>query len=158
MRPNISDGAGEPSSISTKVAILTIFLTSLVINVMYNASLTSFLAVHKATLPYKDLQELYLHTNHKVATVEGSSYLDLLRSGCDIDKKIYAERLVRVKNVKEGVEKSLEGNTAFLWSTQTVYHLIGQTCTHSQLPRCFHTSTGAWAVRKDFPYTGFINY
>ena len=126
---------------------------------MYNASLTSVLAVHKTQLPYNNYQELYLKSDHKVVTVAGTSYITLLKTGNAIEQKIHSERLLIVSSVEEGLEKVSEGNSAFLWTIPPVSLLVGQNCTHLQLPECVYTSlVEGWAVRKDFAYTGFFNY
>ena len=125
---------------------------------MYNASLTSFLAVNKISLPFKSCKDLYLHSNHKVATMEGASYIELLRTGSDFEQKIHRDRLLIVSSVEEGLQKAQEGDVAFLYSIPSVNYLVGQNCTHIKIPQCFYTSTDGWAVRKDFPYTGFINH
>ena len=141
-----------------KTAAFTIFLTSLVLNAMYNASLTSFLAVDKSTLPYNDFLGLFLYSSHKVVIVEGTSYIDQLKSGSPIEVKIHAGRLIIVPTAKEGLERALEGDAAFLGSGPSVTKRIGRNCSHSKIPKAFFRSFDGWAVRKDLPYTGFIQF
>ena len=125
---------------------------------MYNASLTSVLAVHKMSLPYNNYEEFYHNSNHKLATLAGSSYLEQLKTGNEIERRIYSDRHIQVATVEDGLQKALDGNVAFLWTEPAVNLLVGQNCSHSKIPQCFYTSMDGWAVRKDFAYTGFINY
>lgn len=152
--------AEERSTASTKTVIVTIFLTCLVFHAMYNASLTSFLAVHRTTMPYNDIQELYLYSNHKIVTLPGTSYIETLRTGSYIEKKLHDERLTLVPTVEEGIKRvAFDENSAFLWTTTAVNHLLGLNCTHSKIPKCFTDHpTEAWAFRKDFPFAGFIRF
>lgn len=125
---------------------------------MYNASLTSFLAVHKTNLPYNDVEELYLRTSHKVVTVAETSYIEQLKTGSAIERSIYAERLVTVPTIEEGLQKTYDRSTAFIWTTSAVNLMVGRNCSHSKIPRKFFTHEEGWAVRKDFPYKGFIQF
>ena len=110
----------EPSDGSTRIAFLTVFLTSLIVFSMYNASLTSVLAISKVVMPFEDTESLYLATNFKVATASGSSYASMLKNGNDIERKIYKERLIQVQSVSEGLEKTLVQDVALLWSQPLV--------------------------------------
>ena len=148
----------EPSLMSTRIALLTIFITSLLVVSMYNASLTSFLAVHRTTAPFEDIQGLYLHSNYKVAITANSFAVQMLRTGDVISQKIYNERLLFVNNVEEGLKKALEGDVAFLKSHPAVYAQVGHTCTHAQIAKHFYTANIGWLMKKDFPYAGFINH
>ena len=148
----------EPSDGSTRIAFLTVFLTSLIVFSMYNASLTSVLAISKVVMPFEDTESLYLSTNFKVATASGSSYANMLKNGNDIERKIYRERLIQVQSVSEGLEKTLVQDVALLWSQPLVTELIGDKCTHARASKCFYSGPIAWAIRKDFQYAGFINH
>ena len=125
---------------------------------MYNASLTSVLAVQETRLPYHDYKELYQFSNHKLAIVTGSSYYEILKSGNAIERKIFRERILPVQSVEEGLQKALDGNVAFLWTPPMVNHFVGGKCTHYKIPQCFLTAVEGWAVRKNFAYIGFIDH
>ena len=148
----------EPSTGSMRIAFLTMLITCFFISLMYEATLTSFVAVHKIAMPFEGYEQLYLQSDYKVATVSGSSYSHLLRTGNDIQRKIYKERLILVEDVESGLQKALVENTAFIWSTPRVYDLVGQSCSHAQIKKPFYISALSWAVPKDFPYTEFINF
>ena len=87
-----------------------------------------------------------------------TSFVESLKTGNEIEKKIYSERLLLMTSVEEGLRKSLEGDVAFLWVTNLVDEHVGQNCSHIKIPQCLYTYMGGWPVRKDFAYTGFINY
>ena len=125
---------------------------------MYNASLTSVLAVQETHLPYHDYKELYQFSNHKLAIVTGSSYYEILKSGNAIKRKIFRERILPVQSVEEGLQKAADENVAFLWTPPMVNHLVGGNCTHYKIPQCFFTAVEGWAVRKNFAYNGFIDH
>ena len=55
----------EPKRFSTRIATITIFFATLVVFASYSASLTSFLAVFKISLPFTDLESLYYRTNYR---------------------------------------------------------------------------------------------
>ena len=141
-----------------RIAFVTLCLASIIVHAMYCASLTSCLAVDKATPPYNDLRELYLHSSHRVVTVAGTSYVEMLKTGNTIDRKIYAERLILESTVNEAFQKTLDGNTAFLWTEPALNKIIGKNCSHSKISRRFFELPYSWAVRKDFPYTGYIRF
>ena len=61
-------------------------------------------------------------------------------------------------SVKEGLEKSLNDDIAFLWTEEHVADLVGQKCTHAKVSNCYQTSPVTWAMKKDFQYEKFINY
>ena len=109
------------------------------------------------SFPYNSYEEFYYNSNHKLATLAGSVYLEHLKTGNEIEQRIYSDRVIQVATVEDGLEKALDGNVAFLWTEPTVNLLVGQNCSHSKIPQCFYTSMNGWAVRKDFAYTGFIN-
>ena len=72
------------------------FSTSLIVLILYSASLTSFLACHKTVMPFEDSHSLYYSTDMKVATVKGVSYLSSLKGGNEVEKKIFQERMILV--------------------------------------------------------------
>ena len=69
----------EPQAAHTRIALLTIFSTSLVLFTMYSASLTSFLAVKHLSMPFEDLAGLYSHPNFKLGAPHGVAYVEALK-------------------------------------------------------------------------------
>ena len=106
-------------------------------------------------VPFSNYKELYLHSNYKVALTDGSSNVARLKTGNDIEQKIYQERLILVSNMDHGLQKALDEDVAFLNTTNI---LVGKNCSYSKIPQCLRASMAGWAVRKDFPYKGFIDY
>ena len=72
------------------------FTTSLIVFILYSASLTSFLACHKTVMPFEDSHSLYYSTDIKVATVKGVSYLSTLEVGNEVERKIFHDRMLIV--------------------------------------------------------------
>ena len=69
----------EPKRFSTRIAFLTVFLASLVTFSAYSASLTSFLAVVKVSIPFEDLKSMYESTNYRVGSLGGTAFDDLFK-------------------------------------------------------------------------------
>ena len=88
--------SSEPSTGSTRIVFFTMFTTSLIVFILYSASLTSFLACHKTVMPFEDSHSLYYSTDIKVATVKGVSYLSTLEVGNEVERKIFHDRMLIV--------------------------------------------------------------
>ena len=94
------------------------FLSSLLLFTMYSAFLTSLLSVFKLQMPFEDINELYLASDYKVATVDDSAFSTALESGNEIAQKIYRERFQPIKGIDEGVHYVLNGSYALIYGTQ----------------------------------------
>ena len=143
---------------STRIAFMTMILTTLFLFVWYEASLTGALAVHNTVLPFEDTEGLYTKSDFKVATVAGASVMELMKKGNAIEQKIYQDRLMTVADPEEGLRRSLGEKVAFLWDQEVVESVVGQDGTHAKVEKCFYSAPVAWAVRKDFQYKDFMSY
>ncbi len=63
--------------LSSRIAFLTIFGSALVIYASYGASLTSFLAISKVSLPFDSLSNLYYKTSFKMGSIPGTMFEDI---------------------------------------------------------------------------------
>ena len=148
----------EPKRLSTRVAAITIFFSTLVVFAAYSASLTSFLAIFKVSLPFTDLESMYHGTNYKIGSIRNTAFDNMFKQGNDLDKKIFKYRQEYVGSVGEGLEKSNIEEFAFLWDSGTMDFLIGQKCSHIAIPKTVLTSVIAYAIKKNSPYTNMFNY
>ena len=109
-------------------------------------------------MPFEDIKGLYDNSDYKLATVHGSAFVQMFQTGDDFNQKIYRERLLLVSSVQEGLQKTLQGDVAFLWGHSAVYDLVGQACTHAQVEKIYYSAPMGWVIKKDFEYAGFINH
>ena len=148
----------EPKRFSTRIATVTFFFTSLVVFVAYSASLTSFLAIFKVTLPFTDLETMYHGTNYKIGSIRNTAFDNIFKHGNDLDKKIFKDRQEYVGSVTEGLDKSNVEEFAFLWDSGAMDFQIGQKCSHIAIPKTVLTSVLAYAIKKNSSYTNMFNY
>jgi hypothetical protein len=64
----------EPNSISNKIVLYTMFVLGYLLCSAYSASLTSFLAIRKPVLPFRNHYEMYYKTPYKYIGTSGSAY------------------------------------------------------------------------------------
>ena len=148
----------EPKRFSTRISIITILFATLVVFAAYSASLTSFLAVFKVSLPFEGIESMYYETNYKMGSIRNTAFDNMFRLGNELDRKIYKERQEYVGSVSEGLEKSMNEEFAFLWDSGTMDFLIGQKCSHIAIPKTVLNSVIAYVIKKDSPYTNMFNY
>ena len=147
----------QPKSPSTKVAFLTIFFASVVLFGMYNASLTSFLAVTKLQIPFTDLYDLYKNTDYRVAIVDESALMENLKTGTDIEKKILAERVEAITSLDEGIDEMKNADVAVLWDDKPMEVKVAG-CEVVKVQTCFYYSNVVFVTQKGLPYNGIISY
>ena len=148
----------EPKRFSTRIATIAILFASLVVFAAYSASLTSFLAIFKVTLPFTDLPTMYHGTNFKIGSVKNTVFDTMFKTGSEFDKKLFNERYEFVSNIKEGIQKSLDENYGFIWDTYGLAALVGQKCTHVAIPKAVMTSVGVFLMKKKSPCKNMFNY
>ena len=148
----------EPKSSSTKVAFLTIFSASVVLFGMYSASLTSFLAVMKLTMPFSDLYDLFKNTDYRLAIMDESATMQKLKTGTEIERKIHAERVDSIESLDEGIEKIMAGEVAVLWDNTPMAVKVGHSCEVARAQTCFYFATIVFVTQKELPYKGVISY
>ena len=148
----------EPKRFSTRIATITIFFATLVVFAAYSASLTSFLAVFKVSLPFTDLESMYYGTNYKIGSIRNTAFDNLFKMGNELDQKIYNDRQGFVGSVDEGLLKADNEEFAFLWDSGTMDFLIGQKCSHIAIPKTVLNAVIAFVIKKNLPYRSMFNY
>ena len=136
---------------------MTLFLTSLLMFSMYAATLTSFLAVTKITLPFDSIETLHTMTNYRVVTWKNSVYETQLQHGSEIEKKIYWERLDGMSTWRECIDKMSKGNYALLGDSQNINSVVSQTCKIVKT-KTVKRSPVAMIMTKDSMYKDIFNY
>ncbi len=66
----------EPWKISSRIVFFSAFASSMVLYASYSASLTSFLAVKKYSLPFTDYKSFIEQSDYKIFQVPGAHYDD----------------------------------------------------------------------------------
>lgn len=148
----------EPRSTSARTAYLSIFLASVVLFAMYNAALTSFLAVFKLQMPFTNINELYLDTDYRVALQDETAIIQMLRDASGIEKKISDERLDVIISLDEGIAKMKEGNVAVLFDNTAMAVKVGQGCEVVKVQTCYFHNSIVFATQKGLPYRGIISH
>ena len=69
----------EAENFPSRVVLLTILSSTLLIFTAYSASLTSFLAVFKLSFPFVDFQTMYYQTDYVAGSLSGTAYELILK-------------------------------------------------------------------------------
>ena len=69
----------EPSKTSTKILLLLLLFSGIVLNASYSANLTSHLYGFKFKTPFGNLHQLYYDTDFKVGLISGNSLYEYFK-------------------------------------------------------------------------------
>ena len=84
----------EPKSTSTKIIFLLCFLLGLMVVSSFNATLTSYLAVFKLSLPFKTLGGIF-DTEYTIGGISGATYDGFFMAPEGSVKRNIAERIMK---------------------------------------------------------------
>ena len=82
----------------------------------------------------------------------------LFQTSNELDQKILKERYVKVDSVKDGLDKALKEDYAFVWGADSVNSVIGHLCTHVAIKKPFSDEAVAFPAKKQWPYLKLINH
>ena len=146
----------EPRKNSTRIATITMLFTALVVYAAYSASLTSFLAIFKTSMPFSDLESMYIKTSYKIGGAR--FYGDLFKRGNELDKSIFKDRYEVVDSVNDGLQKAIDEEFAFIKNSEALDFLVGQKCSHIIVPNKIADFIIAFVIKKNSPYKNMFNY
>ncbi|KAL6438183.1 hypothetical protein ACFW04_004414 [Cataglyphis niger] len=152
-----------PNKLSMRLAIFSIYLSSLIITSAYSASLISFLTLTKTNLPFSTLEGYVKDGSYKLIVMRNSAEHDMINHvKTPVFLKMH-ELLEDKKNLpftlSDGFKQICERKNLAFYTTEAFKNAmnINLTC------KIIHIESGrtdslAMALTKGNPYTGLMNY
>jgi hypothetical protein len=127
----ITQAGGEfaPIMYPTRVYSVFYWFFAMVVTACYTGNLATFLVAQDQYIPVKHLDQMPSHNNLKWGTLKGSYMEEYIRHVNTIhDFTDLAQGLGYVKNYKEGTDKAMEGNYAFIGTNLLLQYHTGRSC------------------------------
>ena len=146
-----------PKSLSTRtVAGIWYFFTLITIS-SYTANLAAFLTVEKVVYPIESAEDLSKQTEIKYGcVVSGSTRSFFSESSIPTYKKMWdfmsSDPENFVASNKDGRERVLKGNYAFLMESASIEYIVERNCNLTQIGGLLDSKGYGIATRKDSPY------
>lgn len=124
----------NPRAISTRIVGATWWFFTLIIISSYTANLAAFLTVERMISPIESAEQLAAQSSIAYGTLEGGSTMTFFKdSKIDTYRRMWhymktKEPTVFVKNARDGVEKVLAGNYAYLMESTSIEYEVQQNC------------------------------
>ena len=150
----------EPTKVSLRIVLLILATFSLVIVESFGATLTSFFAVVRFSLPFRDLNGLYYNSDYNIGTLKGTSTDSTFRDGNDVQRKVYNERYVNMDSLQEAYDYlKTKPKYAFAFDTNTMASEFGHLCDIMEIrSHVIREGKYVFYARKDYEYLDLINY
>ncbi|XP_072757012.1 probable glutamate receptor [Anoplolepis gracilipes] len=150
-----------PKKLSMRLAIFSIYVSSLVIAAAYSASLISCLTLSKPTLPFSTLEGYVEDGSYKLIVMKNSAEEDLVHHNTSMFLKMH--KLLKKKKylpstLPEGFKQICEQKNLAFYTTE-----VFKSATLNLKCKIMYIETGridslAFALTKGNPYTGLMNY
>ena len=128
----------------------------------FNATLTSYLAVFKLSLPFKTLGGMF-DTEYTIGGISGATYDGFFLAPEGSVKRNIAERIMKVnpdtkvENYEEAHNKMLNEEFSFVVSTKRMNARNKENCLFAQIPGDAGSFQVGFGFPKKFPYASLFN-
>uniref|UniRef100_A0A183FEF2 Glutamate receptor n=1 Tax=Heligmosomoides polygyrus TaxID=6339 RepID=A0A183FEF2_HELPZ len=150
-----------PRAVSTRLLGGTWWVFTLVIISAYTANLAAVLTVSRPFIPIKNLDDLANQTTISYGTIKGGSTMQFFqesRIGSHAKMWDYMKnRDVFVKDNREGVEKAITTNYAYLMESTSLEFEVSQNCNLTQIGGVLGSKGYGIAVQKKSEWTDRIS-
>ena len=152
----------DPKSTSAKIIFLLCFLLGLLVISSFNATLTSYLAVFKLSLPFLSLEGI-LETEYSIGGLSGATYDGFFLAPEGSIKRRVADQLMKpnpdtkLKTYEEAHNKILNERFAFIYSSQRMNGKNNDNCLFAKIPGDVGSFQVALGFPKKFIYASLLN-
>ena len=152
----------DPKSTSAKIIFLLCFLLGLLVVSSFNATLTSYLAVFKLSLPFTSLEGI-LDTDYSIGGLSGATYDGFFLAPKGSVKRRVAEEIMKpnpgtkLKTYEEAHNKILNERFAFIYSSQRMNGENKDNCLFAKIPGNVGSFQVALGFPKKFMYASLLN-
>ncbi|XP_011142833.2 glutamate receptor ionotropic, delta-1-like [Harpegnathos saltator] len=150
-----------PNESSMRLAFLSIFVSSLIIQAAYSASLISFLTLPMASLPFSTVEGYVDDGSYKLIVIKNSADYDMFYNAKNfillkMNESMKAKELLPLIE-EDGFKQICEEKKVAFYTTEVLKNAVHEHC------KTVFIETGksdsiAMILRKESPYTGILNY
>ncbi|EDV28928.1 uncharacterized protein TRIADDRAFT_18262, partial [Trichoplax adhaerens] len=146
-----------PIALSGRITLVAAWIMACIVIATYTANLAAFLTVDSLSSDINSIQKLASQSKVKYGTVSGSSVHNFFRQTRISPYYEMASHLVNVPSTEVGVNKTRQGNYAFLWDAALLSYYKSKYCNLITVGQEFRKDGYALGLRKGSPFTNEIS-
>ncbi|RDD46624.1 Glutamate receptor ionotropic, kainate 3 [Trichoplax sp. H2] len=146
-----------PIALSGRITLVAAWIMACIVIATYTANLAAFLTVDSLSSDINSIQKLASQSKVKYGTVSGSSVHNFFQQTRISPYYEMASHLVNVPSTEVGVNKTRQGNYAFLWDAALLSYYKSKYCNLITVGQEFRKDGYALGLRKGSPFTNEIS-